>query len=138
MHSQGLFFFFLKNFYFVLGFPVVPVVKNLPEDAGDKRDGGLIPGSGRSPGEWNGNPPQDSCLENTTDRGAWQATVHGVAKSWTGLSDLAHTDTHSQLTCCDSFRWTAKGPSQPYTGVHSSPNSPPSRLPHDIEQSSLC
>ena len=42
---------------------------------------GLIPGSGRSPGEWNGNPLQYSCLENPMYRGAWQATVHGVAKS---------------------------------------------------------
>ena len=49
---------------------------------------GLIPGSGRSPGEGNGNPLQYSCLENSMDRGAWQATVHGVIKSWTGLSDF--------------------------------------------------
>ena len=44
---------------------------------------GSIPGSGRPPGEGNGNPHQYSCLENYMDRGAWQATVHGVAKSWT-------------------------------------------------------
>jgi len=44
---------------------------------------GSIPGSGRSPGEGNDNPLQYSCLENPMDRGAWQATVHGVAKSWT-------------------------------------------------------
>ena len=44
-----------------------------------------IPGSGRCPGEGNGYPPQCSCLENTTDRGAWQPTVHGVAKSGTQL-----------------------------------------------------
>ena len=48
---------------------------------------GLIPGSGRSHGEGNGNPLQYSCLENFTDRGAWRATVHGVAKGWTQLSD---------------------------------------------------
>ena len=42
-----------------------------------------IPGSGRSPGEGNGNPLQYSCMENSTDRGAWQATVHRFAKSWT-------------------------------------------------------
>ena len=47
-----------------------------------------IPGSGRSPGEGNGNPLQYSCLENSMDRGAWWATVHGVAKSRTGLSDF--------------------------------------------------
>ena len=44
---------------------------------------GLIPGLGRSPGEGNGNPLQYSCLENSIDRGAWQTTVHAVAKSWT-------------------------------------------------------
>ena len=59
-------------------------IKNLLANAGDP---GLIPGSGRSPGEGNGNPLQYSCLENSMDRGAWQATVHGVAKSRTRLSD---------------------------------------------------
>ena len=49
---------------------------------------GSVPGLGRSPGEGNGNPLQYSCLENSMDRGAWWATVHGVAKSWTGLSDF--------------------------------------------------
>ena len=48
---------------------------------------GSIPGLGRSSGEGNGNSLQYSRLENSTDRGAWQATVHGIAKSWTGLSD---------------------------------------------------
>ena len=46
-----------------------------------------IPGLGRSPGEGNGNPLQYSCLGNPMDRGAWRATVHGVTKSWTHLSD---------------------------------------------------
>ena len=54
-------------------------------------DWGSIPGLGRSPGEGNGNPLQDYCLENPMDRGAWQATVHGVAKSWTRLSDFTHS-----------------------------------------------
>ena len=45
----------------------------------------LIPGSGRTPGEGNGSPLQYSCLKNPMDRGAWQATVHGIAKSWTQL-----------------------------------------------------
>ena len=57
------------------------------ESACSAGDSGLIPGSGRSPGEGSGNPLQYSCLENSTDRGAWWATVHGVAKSWTRLSD---------------------------------------------------
>ena len=60
------------------------MVKNLPASAGEA---GLIPGSERSPGEGNGNPLQYSCLENVMDRGAWGATVHGVAKSWTRLSN---------------------------------------------------
>ena len=51
-------------------------------------DPGLIPRLGRSPGEGNGNPLQYSCLKNLMDGGAWQATVHGVAKSWTQLSDF--------------------------------------------------
>ena len=63
-----------------MGFPGGTVVKNLPANAGDARDVGSIPGSGRSPGRENGSPLQYSCLENFMDRGAWQATVHGVAK----------------------------------------------------------
>ena len=62
------------------------MVENLPAKAGDTGDTGLIPGSGSSPGEGNGNPLQYSCLENSIDRGAWQATVHAVAKSQTQLS----------------------------------------------------
>ena len=62
---------------------VALVVKNLPANAGDVRDLDSIPGLGRSPGEGNGNPLQYSCLENPTDRSAWQATVHGVPKSQT-------------------------------------------------------
>ena len=57
------------------------------ESACDAGDLGLIFGSGRSPGEGNGNSLQYSCLENSTDRGPWWATVHGVAKSQTWLSD---------------------------------------------------
>ena len=68
-------------------FPGGAVVKNPPANAGDTRDTGLIPGSKRSPGEGNDNPFQYSCLENFMDRGAWQATVHGVAKSQTQLSN---------------------------------------------------
>ena len=57
------------------------MVKNLPANAGDIRDAGLIPGLGRSLGGGRGNPPQDSCLENPVDRGAWRAEVHGFAES---------------------------------------------------------
>ena len=63
------------------------VVKNPPAKAGDTRDVGLIPGSGRYPGVGNGKPLQCSCLANPMDRGAWRATVHGVAQSWTQLSN---------------------------------------------------
>ena len=62
------------------------MVKNLPANAGDTRDTASIPGLGRSPGVGNGNLLQYSCLENPTDKGAWQATVHGVTKSRTQLS----------------------------------------------------
>ena len=57
----------------------------------------LIPGLWRSIGEGNGYPLQYSCLENSMDRGAWRATVHGVAKSWTQLSDYHFTSSSSQL-----------------------------------------
>ena len=67
-----------------MDFPGGSVVKNLPAKAGDAD---LIPGSGRSPGEGNGNPLQFYCLENPMDRGAWWAIVHGATKSQTWLSD---------------------------------------------------
>ena len=63
------------------------MVKNRPAGAGDKKDTGLTPGSGRSPGGGNGDPLQDSCLESPRDRGAWWVKVHGVTKSQTGLSN---------------------------------------------------
>ena len=66
-------------------FPVGSDSKASTYDAGDP---GSIPGSGRAPGEGNGNPLQYSCLENPTDRGAWQAAVHRVAKSWIRLIDF--------------------------------------------------
>ena len=72
--------------------------KNPPAYAGDM---GLIPGSGRSPGEGNGNPLQHSYLENSMDRGAWWATVHGVTKSRTRLS------TTGTVGCLlQAFQWT--------------------------------
>ena len=64
-----------------LGFPGGTAVKNLPASTGETEDASLIPGSGRSPGEGNGNPFQHSCLENPMDRGAWWATVHRVTES---------------------------------------------------------
>ena len=68
------------------------VVKNPPANAGDASS---LPMWERSPGEENGNPVQYSCLENPMDRGAWRAAVHGVAKSWTRLSDCTHTCTRN-------------------------------------------
>ena len=70
----------------ILGFLGGSMVKNPPANAGDARDMGLIPGLGSSPGGGHDNPLQYSCLENPVDRGAWLATVYGVAKSWTRLS----------------------------------------------------
>ena len=64
-----------------IGFPGVTVVKNPHTKAGDARDMGSIPGSGRSSGEGNGNLFQYSCLEDSMVRGAWLTRVHGVAKS---------------------------------------------------------
>ena len=61
------------------------------ESACNAGDFGSIPGSGRSPGEGNGNALQYSCLENPMDGGAWWATVHGVAKSRTRLSNFTHS-----------------------------------------------
>ena len=69
-------------------------VKNPPVNAGHIRDAGSVPGWGRSPGGGHGHPLQYSCLENSMDRGAWQATVHRVTKSWTWLKQL-HTHTHN-------------------------------------------
>ena len=63
------------------------MVKNPSANEGDVKDAHSIPGSERSPLGGNGNPFQYSCLENPMDRGAWPATVHGVAKSQTGLKD---------------------------------------------------
>ena len=64
---------------------VALAVKNLPSNAGDLRDMGSVPGWRRSPGGGHGNSPQYCCLEDLMDRGAWWATVHRVAKSWTRL-----------------------------------------------------
>ena len=76
-----------KNMVFIMdcwGFPGGTSGKeNLPADAGDLREAGLIPGLGRSPGGRHSNPLQYFFLENPMVRGAWQATVHRVAKNWT-------------------------------------------------------
>ena len=70
----------MGSYGYYQAFQVALVVKNLPANAGDIRDAGSVPGSGRSPGGGHGNPFQSSCLENPMDRGACQATVHGVTR----------------------------------------------------------
>ena len=74
---------------------VVLVVNTPPATAGDMRDKGSIPGSGRFPGGGRGNPLQSSCLETPMERGAWRATVHGVKES----------DTTEQLSTGVRARW---------------------------------
>ena len=78
-----------RNYLSFKGFklPDGSVVKNPPAHVGDAEGKGSVPGLGRSSREGNGNQLQYSCLENLVDRGAWRPTVHGVAKSWTRLSD---------------------------------------------------
>ena len=77
------------------------MLKNPPANGGDARDEGSIPGWGRSPEVGNGNPLQYSCLENSMDRGAWRATVHGASKYRTQLTNWAHT--------CPWFKANLKG-----------------------------
>ena len=67
--------------------PTAQTASDGKEFACNAGDPGLIPGSERSPGKGNANPLQYSCLQNSVDRGAWRATVHGVAKSQTQLSN---------------------------------------------------
>ena len=90
--KHDCFLLLLKNIYFLSVYlfgasQVVPVVKNPPTNAGDTRDVGSILGSERSLEVGNGTPLQYPCLENSMGRGAWQATVHGAAKSRTRLSN---------------------------------------------------
>ena len=78
----------LSDFTYLL--TIFPGGSEVKVSASNAEDPGLIPGLGRSPGEGNGNPLQYSCLENPMDREAWWATVHGVAKSQTRLSDFTY------------------------------------------------
>ena len=73
---------------------VALVVKNLPDNVGDVRNAGSIPGSGRFSGGGHGNPLQYSCLDNPINRGAWWAMIQRVAKSWTQLKQFS---THATL-----------------------------------------
>ena len=87
-----------KNEFTERAFQVVLVVRKPPANAGGERTMGLIPGSERSPGGGHGNPLQYSHLGNSKHRGAWWATVHGVPKSRTQLSDLAHSAEQLKFT----------------------------------------
>ena len=80
--------------HFVLVCIVALLVKNLPTNAGDRRDTSLIPASGRSPGEGNGSPLQYSCLGNPIDIGVWWATIHGVSRSQTQTNQQAQRHVH--------------------------------------------
>ena len=81
------------------------VVMSLPAYAEDLRDAGSTPGLRRSPGKGHSNPLQYSCLENPLDRGAWQAAVHGVTKSWTWLSDFHSSLSHTgRMRCPMDYR----------------------------------
>ena len=83
---------------------VALVVKNSSADEGVVRDVGLIPGLRRSPGGQHGNPLQHSCLDNPMDRGAWQATVHGLAKSQIRLKRLSmHAACSNYILDCVSW-----------------------------------
>ena len=91
MFSEHTVLWILSHVCICVGFLDGAVVKNLPANAGDTRDAGCISGFGRFPGVGDVNPLRYSCLENSMDRGAWQAAVYGIAKSWTQLSDWPHT-----------------------------------------------
>ena len=87
---QQITFVLIRKNITEMGFPGGTVVKNPPDNAGDEGDVGSVSGSGRYMGGGNGNSLQYSCLENSMDREAWQATVHGAAKSQAWLSDSTH------------------------------------------------
>ena len=94
MRLQHITYFVYTQGILNMGFPRVTLVENPPANAGDTGDVGLISGSGRSPGVGNSNPLQHPCLENSMNRGAWQATIHEVAKCQPQLSTHTHTHTH--------------------------------------------
>ena len=103
----GILFWFLFFFYFSVligGFPGGSVVKNLPANALDTDLICVFPGSGRSPGERNGNPPWYSCLGSPVDRGAWWTTVHWFAKDldttqWLSNSNLYGNQPKVFISC---------------------------------------
>ena len=120
----GEVFSFLFNWR-IIGFSNGSVGKESACNAGDARNAGLIPGSGRSPGEGNGNPPQYSCLKNSVDRGAWQATYSPrVTKSWTQPS--------TGQNCFTKLCWllTHRTCKSAVIDLYCLPLEPPSHHPH--------
>ena len=102
-------------------FPSFSVVKNLPVNAGDAGDMGSVPGSGRSPGEENGNPLQCSCLDNPMDRRTWWVVVHGVTEESDMTEQInkhTHVCTHT-CTCAHTCTQTHSG--QGYWQVMATP-----------------
>ena len=85
------------------------MIKNLPAKAGDLRDMGWLPRSGRSPERGHSNPLQYSCLENPIDSGTWRAIVHRVSKSWTPLKQLKQVGTVNEHLNCDKVLDTMYG-----------------------------
>ena len=103
----------LSGFYFLnssWGFPGGASGKESACNAVDTGEMGSIPGSVRFPGVGNGKPLQYSCLDNFVDRDAWQATVHGVTKNWTQLSNRAcmHARKPDRTYSSSTFNWNYK------------------------------
>ena len=88
-----------------MGFSGDSGVKNLPASAGDAGDMDSIPGLGRCPGVGNGNPLQDSCLGNPMDKGAWWATVHGVAKESDKTEQLNNDNSYNVSSWVQRPQW---------------------------------
>ena len=94
---------YIQSFLAPWDFMILKSTKGFPGGSDSKEstcnvgDLGLNPELGRFPGEWNGNPLQYSCLQNSRNRGAWQAPVHGVAKSWTWLTDFHFTSRSTEF-----------------------------------------
>ena len=108
-------------------FPAGSVVKNLSANAGDS---GSIPGSGRSPGQGNSNPLQCSCLEHTTERGAWWTTVHGLVKSLDTTAWLSNSKHHCLMMVCQFLLYNEVD--QLRVCKYPLPPGPLTHLPHPI------
>ena len=131
---------FFNTFYFILAYQVAVVVKNSSASIGDVRDTGLSPGSGKTTGGEHGLPLQYSCLKNPMDREAWRAIVHEVAKNQTLLK---RPRVHAHIANCYVVIVVVSDAQQSNSAIHIHVSILPqtllpSRLPHNIEQCSLC